>query len=504
MMGMAWSCLRGPRLLRTMGGQDYLAGALESYGDTILTSLSCAASVALYTSPLILPVAYRRGWMTEEGGFYMSKLLIGLSVVVAGAMFLRAVGRLSNPAYTQFAAVLARAQKNYSPATRAEMEKYDFHFSAWPADFDVRQLEGDSSKPLSSPSSLENTPTWHPLDCLAWLLTHSFGISLVYPGSMGLMGMLVERPLLEGRSKLSQEGGQRFKVVARNGNEIDTMFVQQRTREEGKTLVICCEGNAGFYEIGMMGTPVAAGYSVLGWNHPGFSGSTGRPYPDQELAAVDAVMQFAIHKLGFLPENILVYGWSIGGFTSSWLAMNYPGIRGLILDATFDHLEPLAIPRMPAAMSPLVSRAVNKFINLNVAEQVAAFPGPVRLIRRNRDEMISTTEGELWSNRGNALLEAVLRSRYPGLASQEALEQLAGVLYYPGALEAAGGQVGEDAYNALVAAQWESLGAEMGGELSTEEKAIVLGFIASKIMTEVDTTHCTPLPTSQFLEPWRP
>ena len=44
----------------------------------------------------------------------------------------------------------------------------------------------------------------------------------------------------------------------------------------------------------------------------------------------------------------------------------------------------------------------------------------------------------------------------------------------------------------------------MGGELKTEEKAVVLGFIASKIMTEVDTTHCTPLPTSQFLEPWRP
>jgi hypothetical protein len=33
---------------------------------------------------------------------------------------------------------------------------------------------------------------------------HSFGISLVYPGSMGLMGMLVERTLLEGRTKLMQ------------------------------------------------------------------------------------------------------------------------------------------------------------------------------------------------------------------------------------------------------------------------------------------------------------
>ncbi len=42
----------------------------------------------------------------------------------------------------------------------------------------------------------------------------------------------------------------------------------------GKTLVISFEGNAGFYEIGMMITPLEAGYSVLGWNHPGFGGST--------------------------------------------------------------------------------------------------------------------------------------------------------------------------------------------------------------------------------------
>jgi hypothetical protein len=42
----------------------------------------------------------------------------------------------------------------------------------------------------------------------------------------------------------------------------------------GDWLVICCEGNAGFYELGMIGTPLEAGYSVLGWNHPGFGGSS--------------------------------------------------------------------------------------------------------------------------------------------------------------------------------------------------------------------------------------
>ena len=38
----------------------------------------------------------------------------------------------------------------------------------------------------------------------------------------------------------------------------------------GERLVITCEGNAGFYEAGMVNVPLGAGYSVIGWNHPGF------------------------------------------------------------------------------------------------------------------------------------------------------------------------------------------------------------------------------------------
>ena len=151
-----------------------------------------------------------------------------------------------------------------------------------------------------------------------------------------------------------------------------------------------------------------AGYSVLGWNHPGFSGSTGRPYPDQVTFLTGIIFHqmlwpfsgvgcsgcrdaicysqtwlspwehsciWMVHRYKICLQLLSFYDTYDfpGGFTSSWLAMNYPDIRGLILDATFDHLEPLAIPRMPAAMSPLVSRAVNKFINLNVAEQVVIF-----------------------------------------------------------------------------------------------------------------------------------
>ena len=57
-------------------------------------------------------------------------------------------------------------------------------------------------------------------------------------------------------------------------NRIDRQQQPDITSENGNTLIICCEGNAGFYEGGCMCTPLELGYSVLGWNHPGFLGSS--------------------------------------------------------------------------------------------------------------------------------------------------------------------------------------------------------------------------------------
>ena len=100
-------------------------------------------------------------------------------------------------------------------------------------------------------------------------------------------------------------------------------------------------------------------------------------------------MQFALHCLNFPPERIVIYGWSIGGFTASWAAMNYPNVRAVILDATFDHVYPLAANVMPNSWKPLVSATVKHQLNLSVAEQIMRYPGPVLLFRRSRDEIIS-------------------------------------------------------------------------------------------------------------------
>lgn len=43
----------------------------------------------------------------------------------------------------------------------------------------------------------------------------------------------------------------------------------------------------------------------------------GVPFPQNEANAMDVVIQYAMHKLGFQLTDIVVYAWSIGGFTGT-------------------------------------------------------------------------------------------------------------------------------------------------------------------------------------------
>lgn len=59
----------------------------------------------------------------------------------------------------------------------------------------------------------------------------------------------------------------------------------------------------------------------------GFGESSGMPTPKQTAASIDVVIQYAIHKLGFTEDQIVIYAWSIGGFPATWAAANYPNIK---------------------------------------------------------------------------------------------------------------------------------------------------------------------------------
>ena len=126
------------------------------------------------------------------------------------------------------------------------------------------------------------------------------------------------------------------------------------------------------------------------------------------------MIKFALEKLSFNQESIILYGWSIGGYTSSWGSMNYPFIRGLILDASFDHINSVLSTKIPRISRPFWLTSMKKHFNLNVSEQLDYFPGPVLIIRRTKD--LVTTDilsDQIMSNRANYLIINLFKRRFP-------------------------------------------------------------------------------------------
>ncbi|KAH0619273.1 hypothetical protein JD844_019185 [Phrynosoma platyrhinos] len=373
-------------------------------------------------------------------------------------------------------------------------------------------------------TNILDTLRHHSNKCARYMLAHSIGRCLLYPGSVCLFNKVPLSLVVHGRMRLIEEfNGKRAKLIARDGNEIDTMFVDRRkkkTLENRRTkLVICCEGNGSFYEVGCIFTPLKAGYSVLGWNHPGYARSTGKPYPQNDVNAMDVVLQYAVRRLHFTLPDIVIYGYSLGSYTATWAAMTYPELGALVLDASFDSLLPLAMKVITESWRSLVLQTVAEHFNLNVAEMLCQYQGPVLLIRRTLDEVTSTQFDPethlpiIRTNRANELLMQMLRSRYPNIIAGEEeavyhwlgadcphLEILIYKFFYKvdeewclQVLESYKARLGPN-----TAFPWK-----VGEGLGHAQKQQLALFLAKKHLKNVETTHGRTLPPDEFEMPWK-
>jgi len=543
-------CALGPALYRiyrvgSTPGRRYPINPLESLGDSAVKLVYLTWSIGVYTSPIIIPYLWHRGQFhsTMNGlgirGLITTliKVASAMVTVMTGGLLLRGYGRWTNAEYLSFLSSFRRLENLTAEEVRARkaelLRQFDFDFSRWPVEY--RWVDSPTADPKKPPTpmarksrhqagqSLNRSSTLDkikmlPCNIISYIAVHTFGRRMMYPGSVALVQKAMDSMLLEGRTRMIDRfGGERFKLQTYEGNQIDTLFVDRRnsSNQRGQKLVICCEGNAGFYAVGIMCTPLDAGYSVLGWNHPGFAGSTGLPFPGQVVSAGDTVMKFAHDRLGFQPEDIVVFAWSIGGYPSSWMAMQYPNISGLILDATFDDVVPLAVAKMPASWKPLVVNTVRNYFNLNISDNLSLYTGPVIIIRRLKDEIIHTVETDpIRTNRANDLLIKVLQQRFPNLLSDEnpmwtLLDYLSGDPDHQRRVLTQN-HVDDGVCQATLISYVQSKGQysyplDIGSpdeHMSEDVKTQLVLFLATKHFVDFDSTHCTPLPRQLFIQPW--
>lgn len=531
-----WRCTFSPRLFKIyevtwighLVDKSYEPNNLERWGDQIVISFAAIWSISLYAVPLIATFMYQRNYSLTDNVFCLSKLAAGAGALLIASLAARGYSRVNNPIYVKFIQTLNEAHLQYNERTKQKLHKYDFEFWAWPVDFDISELKSDR---IADKLTLEKIAKASgrlkrqsgkdflfaiPCKLLSYIVAHTLAIKLIYPGSVSIISWALGSTLLKGRIDLIKQNGERFKLMTADKNQIDAIFVDRRNKNaNGDILVISCEGNCGFYETGIISTPMNKGYSVLGWNHPGFGGSTGAPYPDQEENAVDCVMRFAIERLKFSGERIILYGWSIGGYTATWTAMNYPSIHSLVLDATFDDILPLAIKAMPPSLEGLVRNIIRDYFNLNIAEQLNRYNGTVLLVRRTDDEIICIPNNSLAGNRGNMLLTKLLLRRYPHLFSETS--ESATILSRFLSAETSDREsileslrVEEKHCLELITADIRKndgiidYPSTLGQDCNIKTKVQLILFLATMYMKDQSSSHCIPLAVDLFHPGWDP
>nr|XP_032629872.1 phosphatidylserine lipase ABHD16A [Chelonoidis abingdonii] len=466
----------------------YQPRTLEKHADSILALASVLWSISYYTSPLAMFYLYRKGYLTMSKVVPFSHYVGTMLLLLAGVACLRGIGRWTNPQYIQFITILEDSHRIGTPEIKKKLASYNFDFRSWPVDFRWDEVTSRSDsrgisllrpepKHRSAANGFLHAIKKLPCQIASYIVAHTFGRRMLYPGSVYLLQKAVMPMLLQGQARLVEEyNGKRAKLLACDGNEIDTMFVDRRESSEphGKKLVICCEGNAGFYEVGCLPTPLDAGYSVLGWNHPGFAGSTVSPR---------------------LPASGCIYRSLVTMQQTVTVATD-------VLHCTCLNLH---------VLGGLVTRTVRQYLNLNNGEQLCRYQGPVLLVRRTKDEIITTTVPEdIMSNRGNDLLLKLLQHRYPKAMAEEGVQVVREWLEASNAVEEASVyssyEVDEDwCLSVLSSYQAEHGGRfpwSVGEDMMPEGQRQLALFLARKHLQNFEATHCTPLPPPAFRLPW--
>jgi pimeloyl-ACP methyl ester carboxylesterase len=160
--------------------------------------------------------------------------------------------------------------------------------------------------------------------------------------------------------------------------------------KDSQGALLYCHGNGG--NLSMRGPAILAqarelDVSVLIFDYPGYGKSEGRPGEQACYAAADAAYDWLTTQ-GIAPEEIILYGKSLGGGVATELATRRPH-RALVLAKTFTSIPDLAQELYPWLPARWLMR--NRFDNL---AKIGRCPRPVLITYGDCDSLIRQHHSE--------------------------------------------------------------------------------------------------------------
>jgi pimeloyl-ACP methyl ester carboxylesterase len=196
--------------------------------------------------------------------------------------------------------------------------------------------------------------------------------------ALGFADQLIHRPPTVGYSKESHP----ISMVEKSDGQKIALF--HLAAAPGKPTLLWSHGNA--EDIGYLDERLrefhARGYGILCYDYPGYGLSEGSP---DEEGCFDACLTAWNHltgKLGVTPDQIIIYGQSVGSGPSVWLA-DQESCAGLMLVAPFVSAF-RAVTRVPLFPG-------DRLNNINRIESIKT---PLLLVHGEQDQVIGQWHGQ--------------------------------------------------------------------------------------------------------------
>ena len=179
-----------------------------------------------------------------------------------------------------------------------------------------------------------------------------------------------------------------------DGNELSAWFIPA---ENPRGVVLFCHGNAGnishrldsiqiFYNLNL---------STFIFDYRGYGKSNGKPTEKGTYLDAESAWQHLIEKQKINPEDIILFGRSLGGTIASWLAKQHTP-KALIIESTFT-----SIPDMAAKLYPFLPVKLLARFKYNALDYIQQAHCPVLIIHSRNDEMIPFSHGQRLFQKAN-------------------------------------------------------------------------------------------------------
>ncbi len=153
---------------------------------------------------------------------------------------------------------------------------------------------------------------------------------------------------------------------------------------EAKNVVIFFHGNAGniSHRLESIALFHRLGLNVLIFDYRGYGLSQGTISEQGIYLDAEAVFAYLVQERGFKPEQIIIFGRSLGGAVATWLAQKHPP-QALILESTFTSIPDMGARQFPFLPVRLLAR--NQYNTINRLPHLSA---PILIIHSPDDELI--------------------------------------------------------------------------------------------------------------------